>query len=408
MSPVAIAFWGAFFGSGVLVLGGSFLLLLRSLKRAAAIGAFSAAVPILYALVFLGWVAPSDRDAHDRLLAHVTVVSGIALSMMLLYLLGWLRRKRSAARSFTVMCAVGLPVLVAGWLTSPLTSLLLACAFTIALCLAMLVAGIRYARAGRRMAGSAVLGVLCILVGAVCLEATALLRGAVPWPVHALAASCGVVYMAIMGSALWQRVSYAVELREVMALGPTYDTVTRMPAHSEAGKVVGALLRKAGPGHRIGVIAVSIANIRLLESLHGRAAQNHALFVCATRLRSGVPLGAELCRLGDDGFLVVIRSPDDVQQMRQVARNVRRRMMRPVGLSTSVEIEPGDAHTEWQPEIGVGIAVSDERMTPGNAVATARAASRTALAYSSRMGFCDSMSAKVTEVPLESGDSVGH
>ena len=49
------------------------------------------------------------------------------------------------------------------------------------------------------------------------------------------------------------------------------------------------------------------ANLYALEQLHGRAAFNHALFVCAGRLRRVVPQNVEMGRLGEDGFLPFIR-----------------------------------------------------------------------------------------------------
>lgn len=407
MDPVAIGFWGAFFGSAALVIAGSVLLFARNLRRAATIGAVSAAVPVFYVLAFLGWVGPAGQDASDRFVAHVTVVSGVVLSVMLLSLLGRLRSKPFAQRAYLLLAGSAALTLAAGWTTSAFAALALSSLYSFAISAAALAVAYHYAQQRRRMSTSALLGVLCIFVGALCLEAIALLRGDVHWIVHALAAVTGIIYMGIMSAALWLRVSYALELREVMALGPTYDTVTRMHAHSEAGKVVGAFLRKTGEAQSVGVIAVSISNLRVLESLHGRAAQNHALFVCASRLRSCAPMGAELCRLGDDGFLMLIRSPDDLQMLRQLARKIRERLLRPVGLTTRHELEPQDERTEWMPEIGVGIAVSDARMPAGNAVATARAISRTAWSFSSRMAYRDPEDNGVKEIELEAQDGEG-
>lgn len=50
------------------------------------------------------------------------------------------------------------------------------------------------------------------------------------------------------------------------------------------------------------MIVVSIANLYVLEKLYGLAAMNHALFVCAGRLRRSVPAHVEMGRLGKDGF----------------------------------------------------------------------------------------------------------
>ena len=406
MGYIAVAFWGAFFGCATLMLAGAVVLLLRSMRRAALTAAVSALVPMLYVLAFLGWLAPQDQDARDRLLAHINVVCGIALSIMLLSLLGRLRQRRTATRSYALMGTTGAGALLAGWFSPPFVALALGCTYGLFLSLAMLVVALRFAARRHRQASIAVGGVICILVGQVALSTVALLRGDVHWAVHAAGATAGVVYMGIMATALWLRVLHMIELREVMALGPSYDTITRMHAHSEAGKVVGAFLRKPGHSQSAGIVAVSIANLRVLESLHGRAAHNHALFVCASRLRSCAPMGAQLCRLGDDGFLMLINNPGDSGMLRQIARQVRQRLLRPINLAISPDAgDPEGERTEWMPEIGVGVAVSDARVTPGNAVATARASSRTAWGYPSRMAWSESATNVVTELAVEGDDS---
>ena len=85
-----------------------------------------------------------------------------------------------------------------------------------------------------------------------------------------------------MALSLWSRYSYLIELREVMAHGPSYDPVTRMRSHAETGELVGALFNPSARDNKpVGVIAVSIGNLYALEQLHGRFAVNHALFGCA-------------------------------------------------------------------------------------------------------------------------------
>ena len=56
------------------------------------------------------------------------------------------------------------------------------------------------------------------------------------------------------------------------------------------------------PTRPVGVIAVSIGNFFALENLHGKAAVNHALFVCASRLRRCVPADVEMGRLARRRF----------------------------------------------------------------------------------------------------------
>src|SRR5690606_40395944 len=92
------------------------------------------------------------------------------------------------------------------------------------------------------------------------------------------------------------------ELAEVLAHGPSYDPVTRMRSHNETGQMVGDIFfRRNAEARPIGVLAVCIANLYALENLHGRAAFNHALFVCASRLRRCVPQNVEMGRLAEIG-----------------------------------------------------------------------------------------------------------
>ena len=73
------------------------------------------------------------------------------------------------------------------------------------------------------------------------------------------------------------------------------------------------------------LIGVSIGNLYALENLHGRAALNHALFVCASRLRRCVPADIEMGRLFDDGFLLISRNAKDVDSFVKLGREVAQR-----------------------------------------------------------------------------------
>jgi GGDEF domain-containing protein len=158
----------------------------------------------------------------------------------------------------------------------------------------------------------------------------------VPWQLHALSALAATGYLAIIAAVLWGRYSYLIELRQVMAYGPAYDPVTRMRSHAETGQMVGAAFyRHDGEPLSVGVLAMSISNLYALEKLHGRAAVNHALFVTAARLRRSVSGGVEMGRLGDDGFLLLLRNMRNPERLIRLARAVVARLQRPVALSTS-------------------------------------------------------------------------
>jgi GGDEF domain-containing protein len=147
----------------------------------------------------------------------------------------------------------------------------------------------------------------------------------------------------------------------------------------------------------IGVIVVSIGNLYTLENLHGRSALNHALFVCAGRLRSCVPNDVEMGRLAEDGFLLLVRgsSPD---RLVELCRLLARRLSRPVVLSTSpADIENGRA--PWVAQVGVGLLATTAQVRPSAAVAMARAMSRTAWSYRSRVAWHDEASGNIAELP---------
>jgi GGDEF domain-containing protein len=95
---------------------------------------------------------------------------------------------------------------------------------------------------------------------------------------------------------LWRRYSYLIELREVLAQGPRYDPVTRMQSDAAIGHMVGLafLQQQQNPARPVVLIAIAIGNLSALGKLHGGATLNHALFVCAGRLRRCVPADVEM------------------------------------------------------------------------------------------------------------------
>ena len=249
------------------------------------------------------------------------------------------------------------------------------------------------------MAVSAVFFMLLAIAG---LSAIALGRVST-WPLHALSALAGMAYLAIISAALWARYSYLIELREVMAHGPSYDPVTRMRSHADIGQMVASVFNDPDTANRpVGVVVISIANLYALEKLHGRFAVNHALFVCASRLRRVVPLDVEMGRLGDDGFLLLTRDSDHPQRLVTLARQVAQRLGRPVSLSTSPDPgAPGAQRASWVADVGVGVLAAAAPVTrPSDAVSMAQAMSRTAWSYGSRIAWFDRDKREIAELPL--------
>ena len=67
----------------------------------------------------------------------------------------------------------------------------------------------------------------------------------------------------------------------------------------------------------LGVIVLTVANLYLLEKLHGTAAVNSALFLIAGRLKRALPARVEIGRLGFDGFLPIIHTCNDCGRLGQ-------------------------------------------------------------------------------------------
>jgi GGDEF domain-containing protein len=401
MSSVAIGFWGAFFGAAALMLAASLFAFARSLRRVALMAALSSVVSALFVVAYLGWLPVGGPNAQARLLAHVAVASAVVLGLMLLSMLGWLRRGDLGAPVVGGLLGAGVTVLALGWALDAVQALALSSALAFAVGIAMWLIALRSARRGDRLAWAAVLGVSFMLVAVFGLSWIALDRDA-GWPVHAFSAMAGMAYLAVMASALWARYSYLLELSEVLAHGPAYDPVTRMRSHSETGNLLGdVFFGREGDKGPVGILVISIANLYALENLHGRAAFNHALFLCASRLRRCVPVDVAMGRLADDGFLLLVRDANDPQRLVQLARHIRDRLMRRVALSTGRA--PGDLDqslTDWQPELGIGVLTAPPEARPAQAVATVRALSRTAWSYSSRMAWYDRTLSQITELPL--------
>jgi GGDEF domain-containing protein len=389
MDKVAAAFWGAYFGTVALMLAASLAAFAHSLYRMAVVGSLSALLTALFVVAALGWL-PFEGAAQHRVQAHVLVGASMVIGMMLPMLLGLLRQRQDARRAYGLMLGSGAAVLAAGWLLDARHAMILAWLMALGVCAVNLGLAVRSVLRGERLARVAVTGVGAMLVCTAGLTWIAV-QGEAGWPVHATSAVGGLIYLAGVAVALWSRYSYLLELSEVMAHGPGYCPVTRMRSHSETGQLVGDMFfGRDMVGTPLGVIAVTIGNLRALESLHGRAAFNHALYICAGRLRRHVPPGVEMGRLGEDGFLLLLRDARDTQRLVRLARLVRDQLARVVVLSTVRD--PGNLDAggrDWQAEAGVGLLAAGAELRPSQAVAAARAMSRTAWSYPSRLAWLD-------------------
>ena len=401
MSPLAAGFWGAFFGTAALMLGLSLAAYVRTRRHVALLAALSAAISASFVVAYLGWL-PMEGRIEARVLAHVAILAAAILSPMLMSLLGLLREPGAPERVFGGFALLALVVIAAGWLMDPPEALMLSWFTAFSAGTVMLVVAMRSAAGGNRFGRPTVAGMALLLLSLAGLSWIALDR-TVAWQVHAMSALAGMGFLSVMATATWSRYSYLLELSEVMAHGPSYDPVTRMRSHTETGQLVGdVFFHREAEERPVGVLAVCIANLYALENLHGRAAFNHALFLCAGRLRRCVPQTVEMGRIGEDGFLLLTRSMDDLRGLEQLARQIRDGLSRPVSLSISREPGRMDARaTTWMADVGVGVLATSTKVRPAQAVSTARAMARTAWSYTTRIARFDEKAGQIAELPLD-------
>jgi GGDEF domain-containing protein len=399
MDALAAGLWGAFFATAGLMLAASLAAFVRMHRRVALMAALSAVVSGTFVAAYLGCL-PLAAATEARVLAHLALVVATTLAMMLLALLGLLRQRKTAMRTAAVLLTVDLLALGAGWSQRPEQALLLSSVVAFLIGATMWLVAVRAALRGDRLAWMTVSGVGFMLVSLAGLSWIALHRTAAGPAVHGLSAIAGMAYLSVMATALWLRYAYLLELAEVMAHGPSYDPVTRMRSHSETGQLVGDFFfRREGEAKPVGVIAICIGNLYALENLHGRAAFNHALFICASRLRRLVPESVEMGRLGEDGFLLLSRDAHALDVLALLALQLRDRLSRPVSLSTSPDPARIDAAgTAWTADVGIGVLSTLSSARPSQVVSASRAMARTGWSYTSRLAFFDEEAGQISEL----------
>ena len=403
MQQFVTAFWGCFFGIATLMLAGSVFAFTRNLQRIGANAALSALVSAFFAVGFLGWLPIDDADVLARLLAHLAAAVSAVLIYLLFSTLDLLHVAKFRHRLIFGLIMMTTVMVGVGWLLPAWEALALGIAQTWLLALVALAFSLRSALRGNQLARLSAVGVFCLLVALVGLGWISLDRTQVPWQVHVISAMASSIYIVSMALVLWSRYAYLFELREIMAHGPGYDPVTRMRSNAETGQMIGAAFRryKEEPAP-MGVIVLSIANLNVLEKLHGLAAANHALYVCATRLRRILPPDVETGRLAHDSFLLLVRNCTDSGRLITLARTVQAHLAKPVALNTSV-VNAGQPHqkTRWAAEVGVGVLrVSGADPRAAKAVAMARGISRVAWSYPSRVGWLDETSGDIVGMPV--------
>ncbi len=400
MDSVAAGFWGGYFAIAVLMLMSIAYVLARGVHRVAINASLSLGIATIFVITYLGWL-PIDNPLHQaRVQSHVAIVTAMLLAYMLLDLFGHLRRGRRARITIVGLSVAALLIL---WLLPARAALWVSVTVSAILALFALGFSIRGAAYGERMTLAASGAALSMLIALAGLARIATAVGAVHWSVHALSAVAASIYLLLVSWALWDRYAYLSEVRQVLACGPAFDPVTRLPSHTETSQLVdAAFFRHDGERIKVGVLAITVGNLFTLEKLHGTQAFNHALFVCASRLQRSTMRQATLGRLGDDGFLLIMRHMEDPVRLIRLARRVASRLSKSVVLSNRVDegkIEHGQ--TEWIAEVGVGVlAVADSKISAASAVARARAMAATALSYPSRVAWFNPDTGHIDELPL--------
>ena len=223
------------------------------------------------------------------------------------------------------------------------------------------------------------------------------------WPVHALTAVAGIGYVGAMAAALWMRYSYLIDLREAMGTAPA---TTRSPGCARTRRPApwSATRSRVPPAtHPLGVIVVSIANLYGA----GAAAWPRGLQPWPVHLRQ--PAAAHACRPAWSWAAGRGRLPAAAAQSGTAAAAWaswptcwRERLARPVALGTSRDMAALEGS---RTELGgrrrrrrAGRA--RPTCAPPVAVAGARAMSRTAWSYASRVAWYDEDSRQIAELPL--------
>jgi GGDEF domain-containing protein len=400
MHSVAIFFWGAFFATVALMLVGALAAFARSHHRVALAAALTAILSAVFIGVHLVGLPLADRGTELRLVAHVGLVSAAMLQLMLMVDLGLLRDRESGRRLVAAVIAVVVLTIAISWMLTPSQAMLAGSSVSFAVAVAALVTAANGVWRGDRNAWPVLWGTLLLPACVAGVSWIALDPQAVPWRVHAVSALAGSAFLAGVGAMLWSRYSYLIELREVLSQGPRYDPITRMRTHAATAQMlVQTFMRQQASTRPVVLIAVSIGNLYALENLHGRAALNHALFVCASRVRRCVPAGTEVGRLFDDSFLLVSRDARHLDQLMKVGRRLAEHLSRPVNLHTSSDTDQAGAKTQWAAQVGVGLLATTAQAQPSVVVGKVRDMARTAWSFASHVAWLDQASETIAELP---------
>ena len=228
MHPVAAAFWGGFFTVAAVMLAAAMVAAARGFSRVAAAGATYSVVPVLFVCAFLKLLPIDEPDAQSRFLTHLTVLGSMGLTSQLLLVLRGYRKPLSNQPLQLALLVSAVAMLVLCWLVPPRWGMWLANGYGLALGFGLIVLALRKAVRGTRVAWISAAGVSLAIISLVTLDWIWVHGDTTPLAVHALGALSSMAYIGIMGWAMWMRYAYALELKQVLAQGPSFDPVTRL------------------------------------------------------------------------------------------------------------------------------------------------------------------------------------
>lgn len=399
MNAASIGFWGAFFGSTGLAFSIALLAFWRAAPKVASTTSLAVLLSCAYAILFLGWVPALSGVLLVRLQSLVGVVATAGLCLLLFILLGTFRTRLGQARARRVVAALGLAASAVVLALPPQFGLQTAVGVAFLVAASAIAVSVLSARRGERAGWFTLAGLPCVCVGMAGLDWYALHPLDTPWQVHVASAIGAMGYILCVGSAMWSRYAYLIEVRNIVKHGPNFDPLSRMPTYGDGGALQAAFSATRARGY--GVVVVSLSNLGLLERLHGRAAYNHAVFVCASRLRKLGFAGVELIRLPEDSFALLTPHPDNPQQLVDQARRILRRLTRPITLQTTQNPDDELEGTRWEASVGLGVVMDPSESSLDVVITGARAIARTAWSYSSCMGWYDEATRCVCELPLD-------
>jgi GGDEF domain-containing protein len=406
MQPVVIGFWGWYFGMTALMLAVSSFAYRKNLRLISVKAAGATIASAVFTATCLGWISLSDAEYDARLLASLTCAVGSYLAYLLLILLGLLRHPPVKRVAVAALTTLAIAMMLIGFLLPAVQAQSLGLATASVLAFAELALSLRNAMRGDRLAWMVVVGVFSMSVAIFGLGWIATGRQTVSWPVHVISAIADTTYIVAMGVALWMRYAYLIELRQVMAMGPSYDPVTRMRSHSETGSMVTEIFKsyRKSPSP-LGLIVVSIANLDVLEKLYGLAAVNQALFLLAGRLRREVPERVEMGRLGKESFLLLARNCSEGATLIALARSVQASLSRPLDLNMDPSSSPAaKKQTRWKAEAGTGvIRIYKSDAQAAYSVELGRGLSRSAWSFPSRVAWYDDGLGEIVGMPVLAG-----